>query len=377
MWRSAENPNQKKAILNMLIPITWENYYDAVVAFCGDKDEEVLSLAFEKLLQMKPQDIKKRISEELSTKSLESIFKASVPLNASELIVPVIYSKKALPIWILKHLKTNNVEFWTTLVKHNDFLMFSEDVRKELEEFLKNVDIVVLELYKEHFQYISPQELEKFRNTYINYSSSENFQQEKVKEDENEEVLSFEDDEEIISFEDEEEIVDFDEDDDEIVEFDEDEIPDFMISDTAFSGLTLEDAEEQRKTLQQLVAKMSVGQKVKLATTGNLEVRKLLLKDPRQMVAKAVLSNARITEKEIESIIQSNSSSRELIDTIANSRDLTKKYRVKLALVMNPKTPIRVALRFLDLIRMSDLKKIAKSRNIPNVIKVRAMKKIK
>ena len=150
-----------------------------------------------------------------------------------------------------------------------------------------------------------------------------------------------------------------------------------MISDSAFSGLSLQEAEEQRQTLQQLVAKMTVGQKIKLATTGNLEVRKMLLKDPRQMVAKAVLSNARITEKEIEAIIQSNSSSRELIDTIANSRDLTKKYRVKLALVMNPKTPIRVALRFLDLIRMSDLKKIAKSRNIPNVIKVRAMKKIK
>jgi hypothetical protein len=374
MWRSAENANQKKAILNMLIPITWENFFDAVVAFCGDENGEVSDLAFEKLLQIKPQDIKKRITPNLSTKSLESIFKASPQLNAPQLILPIIYSKKALPVWITRYLKTKNIDFWNPLVKHNDFLMFSEDVKQELEKFLTSVDIVVLELYKEHFQYITKKELNKFRETYIHYNFAENFQQ-KIDEEDEQNLLLIEDDDEIISFEDETENLNI-ESNDEIVDF-EDEIPDFMISDSAFSGLSLQEAEEQRQTLQQLVAKMTVGQKIKLATTGNLEVRKMLLKDPRQMVAKAVLSNARITEKEIEAIIQSNSSSRELIDTIANSRDLTKKYRVKLALVMNPKTPIRVALRFLDLIRMSDLKKIAKSRNIPNVIKVRAMKKIK
>ena len=47
---------------------------------------------------------------------------------------------------------------------------------------------------------------------------------------------------------------------------------------------------------------MSMGQKIKAAMMGNLEVRKILIKDPKKQVALAVLANQRITEKEVAGI---------------------------------------------------------------------------
>ena len=134
---------------------------------------------------------------------------------------------------------------------------------------------------------------------------------------------------------------------------------------------------DQRKTIAEALKDMNVGQKIKVAMLGNLEVRKMLIKDPRKQIVMAVLGNARITDKEVAAIAGDPASSLDAISYIASNKSLSKSYAVKLALVNNPKTPMKTALMLLETIRMNDLKNIAKSRNVSNVIKQRAAKKIK
>jgi hypothetical protein len=134
---------------------------------------------------------------------------------------------------------------------------------------------------------------------------------------------------------------------------------------------------EKSKSTVQILNDMSTGQKIKAAMMGNLEVRKILIKDPKKQVALAVLGNQRITEKEVAGIAGDAAAPLEVITQVAQVKALHKGYQVKLALVLNPKTPIKIAMRFLDLLRLQDLKKIAKSRKIPAILKMRAMKKIR
>ncbi|HOB72098.1 MAG TPA: hypothetical protein PKM18_09990, partial [bacterium] len=168
------------------------------------------------------------------------------------------------------------------------------------------------------------------------------------------------------------------EDEDVVVLGDEDfDFPDFLVSDEVFEGLNADDMMAQRKNMIETIKDMSMGQKIKLAMMGNMEVRKILIKDPRRQIAMAVLSNARITEKEVTSIASDASVSLDIIAYIASVKSLSKSYQVKLALVNNPKTPLKTSMALLDVIRINDLKNIAKSRNIPNALKMKALKKIR
>jgi hypothetical protein len=57
---------------------------------------------------------------------------------------------------------------------------------------------------------------------------------------------------------------------------------------------------------------------------------------------------------------------------IANNRDWTRAYQVKLALTTNPKTPQATALKFLNYLQDRDLKGLMKSREVATVISTQA-----
>ncbi|MBP5202850.1 hypothetical protein J6253_08945, partial [bacterium] len=246
--------------------------------------------------------------------------------------------------WILEFLATNDRTFWTTLVTHKDFVEFTLPQKEDFKQLLSAISDVLLSLYEEQLSYFADR---------IAETESEK-QPEKTEEAEGGE------EEEVVELEDT--IFDF---------------PDFLTSETAFEGLSADDMLDQRKTIAEALRDMNVGQKIKVAMLGNLEVRKILIKDPRKQIVMAVLGNARITDKEVASIAADPSSSLDAISYIASNKSLSKSYAVKLALVNNPKTPLKTALMLLETIRMNDLKNIAKSRNVSNVIKQRAAKKIK
>ncbi len=132
----------------------------------------------------------------------------------------------------------------------------------------------------------------------------------------------------------------------------------------------------ERVPMLKLITGLSAAQKVALAIKGNKEARAILLRDANRMVAGAAIKNPRITEQEVVSAAQSRSVSDEVIRLIAGSKELTRAYGVKLALVNNPKTPLPTAMQMLTLLRAADIKNIAKSRNVSTAVSTQAKRLI-
>jgi len=113
---------------------------------------------------------------------------------------------------------------------------------------------------------------------------------------------------------------------------------------------------------------MPVADKIKVAMTGDKEWRSLLIKDPNKLVSSAVLKNPRITDGEVLAIVKNKSSSDELIRLISLNNEWLKNYEIKRALVMHNRTPLPIAIRFMNILTEKDLKNMAKSREISSVL---------
>jgi hypothetical protein len=137
------------------------------------------------------------------------------------------------------------------------------------------------------------------------------------------------------------------------------------------------DAEGKKKrlTILQQIQKLSIAKKIEWANKkGNKEVRTILLRDPNKLVQLAVIQSARITEAEIAKIAVSRTSPNEVLQHIYNNRMLVKNYTIKVNLVNNPKVPVGVAMRFLSLLRQSELKSLSKNRNVSRALQSQAQK---
>jgi len=139
-------------------------------------------------------------------------------------------------------------------------------------------------------------------------------------------------------------------------------------------GQPPETAEQASKklTITQRVLKMSVSEKIKLATLGNKEARTLLLRDANKLVCMAAVTSPRITEGEIMSLANSKTSNAEVLRYIYGNRELLRNYSLKLSLVKNPKVPLPTALRFLQTLQERDIKELARDRNVPNTVQSQA-----
>lgn len=126
--------------------------------------------------------------------------------------------------------------------------------------------------------------------------------------------------------------------------------------------------EELNLSKYQLALEMGVSEKIKTALTGDKEWRSIFLKDPNKLVSSAVLKNPRITDGEILTLAKNKSSNDELIRQITLNREWVKNYEIKRALILHPRTPLPKALRYMDILTEKDLKSLAKSRGVSQVI---------
>lgn len=147
------------------------------------------------------------------------------------------------------------------------------------------------------------------------------------------------------------------------------------VSDEDIAAL-LKEAEAKGISKHQLAMEMKVSDKIKMAMTGDKEWRNILIKDPNKLVHGAVLKNGRMTEAEVVTVARNKTSSDELIRLILLNRDWMKNSEIRKALAMHPKTPLPRALRFVSELPLNDLKKLAKSRNVPNAIATTARKEV-
>lgn len=132
--------------------------------------------------------------------------------------------------------------------------------------------------------------------------------------------------------------------------------------------------EGKRLTLAQRVMKMNISEKIKLATLGNKEARSILVRDSNKLVSVAVVRSPRITDGEVLAIANNRAANDDVLRVIYNNREWTKMYQLKLALVKNPKTPSGIAMRFLSTLRESEVKDLARNKNVPSGIQMMAKK---
>lgn len=122
------------------------------------------------------------------------------------------------------------------------------------------------------------------------------------------------------------------------------------------------------KSLLQRLQEMAVGEKIKLALRGNRETRMLLLRDANRMIRRFVLQNPRVGDDEIIAVCKNRSADEELLRIIADSREWTKNYQVRISLTSNPKTPLVLALRFVAGLADRDIRMLAKSKNVSQTV---------
>lgn len=117
---------------------------------------------------------------------------------------------------------------------------------------------------------------------------------------------------------------------------------------------------------------MGIAEKIKMALTGDKEWRAILVKDANKLVSGSVIKNPRITEAEIVTILKAGVQNDEIVRLICANKEWIKNYKIRKALVDNPKTPLPNALRYLTTLPEKDIAGYAKSKNISSVIATQA-----
>jgi hypothetical protein len=125
---------------------------------------------------------------------------------------------------------------------------------------------------------------------------------------------------------------------------------------------------EEKLSLEKKVAAMTVGQKIKLAYSGNLSTRKLLLRDANKLVSSAVVKSGRMTENEVLNLAGNRNIPSEILNYIANDKAVMRKYPVRAALATNPKTPVPIALKLIRDLSKGDLRALSMNRNVSGVV---------
>ena len=135
------------------------------------------------------------------------------------------------------------------------------------------------------------------------------------------------------------------------------------------------DAHDDQTTMER-IAGMNPAQKLQLAMRGTREARAILVRDANRLVAMAVLSSPKISESEVENIAKMTNVSEDILRTIGQTRAWAKNYSIISALARNSKTPIAVSLTLLSRLMEKDVKALTTDRNIPDVVRLAARKRL-
>jgi hypothetical protein len=134
--------------------------------------------------------------------------------------------------------------------------------------------------------------------------------------------------------------------------------------------------EEDKASMVQKLAAMSVPERVKAAMKGTREMRAVLIRDPNKLVSLSVLSCPKVTETEVESFARMGSVNEDVLRTIGQTRAWIKSYNIVMALVKNAKTPVAMSLTLLNRLNEADVRRISIDRNVPEALRIAARRKL-
>lgn len=113
---------------------------------------------------------------------------------------------------------------------------------------------------------------------------------------------------------------------------------------------------------------LTLPDKMRLAITGDREVRFALLRDPNKQLHPMVLKNPRIGIDEVLWAAKLNSINPDALKVIAEHPEWGRNAGIAAAVVRNPKTPVPVALKLVPRLQLADVRMIAKSQGRPQIV---------
>jgi hypothetical protein len=129
-----------------------------------------------------------------------------------------------------------------------------------------------------------------------------------------------------------------------------------------------EHVREKFLPLHAAIARLTITQKIRRCMLGTAAERLLLVRDPNRLVAQAAVKSPNMRDQEAAQISASRAVSEDVLRIIAQNREFTRHYQVKLNLVGNPRTPFTFAARLMPHLRENDVKLLAKSKNVSGAI---------
>ncbi len=137
-------------------------------------------------------------------------------------------------------------------------------------------------------------------------------------------------------------------------------------------------AEQAKKeSLMKKLQKLGVGERIKIAQTGNSQVRGVLLRDTNKLVVLTALGNPKITEPEVEAVARNRSVMEEALRVIAKNREWMKSYSIMNAIITNPKTPPALAMNYIRLLKKKDINLLGKNKGVSEAVRNMAQREVK
>jgi hypothetical protein len=126
--------------------------------------------------------------------------------------------------------------------------------------------------------------------------------------------------------------------------------------------------------LKEMLPDLRIGERVTLAKIATPPVLVPLLADGEEKVTTAALINPRLREEDLVTALRQDTVARSLIDAIAASRRWSQVYGVRVALVLQPRTPLSLALAQLSSLVRRDLLRVAEAKGLRPLVKAAALR---
>jgi hypothetical protein len=117
---------------------------------------------------------------------------------------------------------------------------------------------------------------------------------------------------------------------------------------------------------------LRLGDRVTLARLATAAVLPPLLLDDEPRVTEAALLNARLREEDLVTVLRRDDVPRALVEACTRSSRWSTNYAVRLALVLQPRTPLPVALLQISSLVPRDLKRVAGAKELRRLVRAAA-----
>lgn len=124
--------------------------------------------------------------------------------------------------------------------------------------------------------------------------------------------------------------------------------------------------------LRDVVQDLRLGDRVTLARLATPALLPLLLVDDNQRVVEAALQNPRLREEDLVAVLRSDDVPKTLLETCASSSRWSLNYAARLALVLQPRTPLPVALLQISPLVPRDLRRVAEDVELRPLVRAAA-----